>query len=89
MCVDSTDRDVRRSRRRLFVLRREVDAFVLRRDETLLAREVGKTEVLVETAEVMEKMVEKTTADPMSSLKAMQANMEAKRFADETRRGYY
>ena len=49
----------------------------------------GKTEVLVETAEVMEKMVEKTAADPMSSLKAMQANMEAKRFADETRRGYY
>ena len=34
-------------KRRLYVLRRELEAFVLRRDEALLLREVAKTEYLV------------------------------------------
>ena len=48
LMVDSEPRDVRRMKRRLFVLSKEIKDFVLRRDETLLARECpGKTEYLV------------------------------------------
>ena len=48
LMVDSEPRDVKRMKRRLFVLNKEIKDFVLRRDETLLARECpGKTEYLV------------------------------------------
>ena len=49
LCRDSVPRDVQRMKKRMFVLQDLIKAFVLRRDESVLAREMGKTEYLVTT----------------------------------------
>jgi len=49
LCRDSEKKDVTRMKKRMFVLQDLIKDFVLRRDESLLAKEMGKTEYLVTT----------------------------------------
>lgn len=47
MCIDSSPADVKKSRKRSYVLQEEIKGFVLRKDQTLLAKEIKKTEYLI------------------------------------------